>query len=89
MKTSVRPSRLAFFERGPLCFGPLRDGVFIAFTSPLRRLLGTPSQAPQEVLDKSQQPSPVTEMFAIAGHAEAELSGHSLLSKAFGAPFQR
>jgi hypothetical protein len=31
----------------------------------------------------------VTEMFAIAGQAESELSGHSLLSKAFGAPFQR
>ena len=43
----------------------------------------------EQALDKSQQDSPVTEMFAMAGHAEAELSGHSLLSKAFGAPFQK
>ena len=43
----------------------------------------------EQALEKSQQASPVTEMFAIAGQAESELSGHSLLSKAFGAPFQR
>jgi Cys/Met metabolism PLP-dependent enzyme len=43
----------------------------------------------EQALDKSQQVSPVTETLVMAGHAESEASGHSLLSKAFGAPYQR
>ncbi len=44
----------------------------------------------EQSLAKSQQPAPVTQPLAMAGgHEEPEPSGHSLLSKAFGAPFQK
>ncbi len=44
----------------------------------------------EQSLAKSQQASPATQAFAVAaGPEEAEPSGHSLLSKAFGAPFQK
>ncbi|MFY9314584.1 MAG: O-acetylhomoserine aminocarboxypropyltransferase/cysteine synthase family protein [Burkholderiales bacterium] len=42
-----------------------------------------------QALEKSQQAAPRTETLAMAGHEEDEPSGHSLLSKAFGAPYQR
>src|SRR5262244_594779 len=41
----------------------------------------------EQALDKSQRASPVTETLVMA--KELETSGHSLLSKAFGAPFQK
>jgi O-acetylhomoserine (thiol)-lyase len=44
----------------------------------------------EQALAKSQQATPVTATFVMAGgHEEPEPSGHSLLSKAFGAPYQR
>lgn len=44
----------------------------------------------EQSLAKSQQASPATQAFAVAaGPEEGEPSGHSLLSKAFGAPFQK
>jgi O-acetylhomoserine (thiol)-lyase len=44
-----------------------------------------------QALDKSQQAAPVTQTLAMAmaGHDDDAPSGHSLLSKAFGAPYQR
>jgi hypothetical protein len=49
IKTSVRPSRWAFFERGPLVFGPVGNGLFIPLTGALGELLRAPAQTPQEV----------------------------------------
>ena len=44
----------------------------------------------EQSLAKSQQAAPVTQTLATAGaQEEPEPSGHSLLSKAFGAPFQK
>jgi O-acetylhomoserine (thiol)-lyase len=44
----------------------------------------------EQALQKSQQVTPVTRTPVTAGgHEEMEPSGHSLLSKAFGAPFQK
>ena len=44
----------------------------------------------EQALAKSQQATPVTQPFVMAGADEGpEPSGHSLLSKAFGAPFQK
>ena len=40
-----------------------------------------------QALDKSQAARPAVEALAI--HQANEATGHSLLSKAFGAPFQR
>jgi O-acetylhomoserine (thiol)-lyase len=43
-----------------------------------------------QAIAKSQQATPVTQPFVMAGaDEEPEPSGHSLLSKAFGAPFQK
>ena len=42
-----------------------------------------------QALEKSQQSAPVTQALAMATADEEEPSGHSLLSKAFGAPYQR
>jgi O-acetylhomoserine (thiol)-lyase len=42
-----------------------------------------------QALEKSQQASLITDAPAIAAENEFEPSGHSLLSKAFGAPYQR
>jgi O-acetylhomoserine (thiol)-lyase len=42
-----------------------------------------------QALEKSQEASPITDAPAIAAANELEPSGHSLLSKAFGAPYQR
>jgi O-acetylhomoserine (thiol)-lyase len=42
-----------------------------------------------QALEKSQQDAPVKEALVMAGQEEHEPSGHSLLSKAFGAPYQR
>jgi hypothetical protein len=42
-----------------------------------------------QALEKSQQAVPVTEALPMFATDEHEPSGHSLLSKAFGAPFQR
>jgi hypothetical protein len=42
-----------------------------------------------QALDKSQQDTPITETVSLAATDEMEPSGHSLLSKAFGAPYQR
>jgi O-acetylhomoserine (thiol)-lyase len=42
-----------------------------------------------QALEKSQQATPVTETLAMFATDEQEPSGHSLLSKAFGAPYQR
>ncbi|HYX64616.1 MAG TPA: PLP-dependent transferase, partial [Burkholderiales bacterium] len=42
-----------------------------------------------QALEKSQQAAPVTETLVMAEALEHEPSGHSLLSKAFGAPYQR
>ena len=41
-----------------------------------------------QALEKSQEASPITKSPATAA-GELEPSGHSLLSKAFGAPYQR
>jgi O-acetylhomoserine (thiol)-lyase len=41
-----------------------------------------------QALDKSQQAAPVTETLIMAGAKETEPVGHSMLSKAFGAPYQ-
>ena len=41
-----------------------------------------------QALEKSQQAAPITETLALAPEDEQEPSGHSLLSKAFGAPYQ-
>ena len=49
------------------------------------RLATTLAQA----LEKSQEASPITEAPAMVAVDEFEPSGHSLLSKAFGAPYQR
>jgi hypothetical protein len=43
----------------------------------------------EQALEKSQEASPITDAPAIAAADELEPSGHSLLSKAFGAPYQR
>jgi O-acetylhomoserine (thiol)-lyase len=44
----------------------------------------------EQAIAKSQQATPVTQPFVMAGaDEEPEPSGHSLLSKAFGAPFQK
>jgi hypothetical protein len=44
----------------------------------------------EQALAKSQQATPVTQALVMAGaDEEPEPSGHSLLSKAFGAPFQK
>jgi O-acetylhomoserine (thiol)-lyase len=42
-----------------------------------------------QALEKSQEASPITESPAMVAPEEFEPSGHSLLSKAFGAPYQR
>jgi O-acetylhomoserine (thiol)-lyase len=43
----------------------------------------------EQALEKSQQAAPVTQTRAMpAEHEEPEPSGHSLLSKSFGAPYQ-
>jgi O-acetylhomoserine (thiol)-lyase len=42
-----------------------------------------------QALEKSQQATPITESLAMALADELEPSGHSLLSKAFGAPYQK
>ena len=42
-----------------------------------------------QALEKSQQAAPVTEPLVMAGHEADKPSGHSLLAKAFGAPYQR
>jgi O-acetylhomoserine (thiol)-lyase len=42
-----------------------------------------------QALEKSQQLSPVTETLVMTDSLEHEPTGHSLLSKAFGAPYQR
>ena len=42
-----------------------------------------------QALEKSQEASPITEAPAMVAVHEFEPSGHSLLSKAFGAPYQR
>lgn len=43
-----------------------------------------------QALEKSQQATPITETLPLAAAMdELEPSGHSLLSKAFGAPYQR
>ena len=42
-----------------------------------------------QALEKSQQDAPLTERVPMFATDEQEPSGHSLLSKAFGAPFQR
>ena len=51
MKTSVRPSRLAFFYPRPVLSGPLGNRLLVAFTGATLGLLGTPAQAPQEMPD--------------------------------------
>lgn len=44
----------------------------------------------EQAIAKSQQATPMTQPFVMAGaDEEPEPSGHSLLSKAFGAPFQK
>jgi O-acetylhomoserine (thiol)-lyase len=44
----------------------------------------------EQALEKSQQATPVARTPVMAGgHEEMEPSGHSLMSKAFGAPFQK
>ena len=44
----------------------------------------------EQAIAKSQQATPVTQPFVMAGaDEEPEPSGHSMLSKAFGAPFQK
>ena len=43
----------------------------------------------EQALDKFLQAAPVTDAPAMATADEQESSGHSLLSKAFGAPYQR
>ena len=42
-----------------------------------------------QALEKSQQAAPVMDAPAMAADDEQEPSGHSLLSKAFGAPYQK
>src|SRR6185312_8382622 len=42
-----------------------------------------------QALQKSQEASPITQAPPMVGADEFEPSGHSLLSKAFGAPYQR
>jgi hypothetical protein len=42
-----------------------------------------------QALEKSQQATPIKEPLAMAAANEWEPSGHSLLSKAFGAPYQK
>jgi O-acetylhomoserine (thiol)-lyase len=42
-----------------------------------------------QALEKSQQAAPVTETLVMAAGDEQEPHGHSLLSKSFGAPYQR
>jgi hypothetical protein len=53
MKPRVRPSRWAFFARGPLVLGPLGNGLFSALTGALGGLWGAPAQPPQYMPDAS------------------------------------